>query len=129
MALGNFSGISLVEYDTAGNSFATVVSLGKPLADSPGYSLELPEVETGAGTTLYTGKKSAHIFNITDLSKFAALNTIMLADTLVDVRVTDVGSNLETVALSASVKVKKVFGSAVGGRNYFELKVTSFATS
>jgi len=129
MALGNFSGISLVEYDTAGNSFATVVSLGKPLADSPGYSLELPEVETGAGTTLYTGKKSAHIFNITDLSKFAALDTIMLADTLVDVRVTDVGSNLETVALSASVKVKNVFGSAVGGRNYFELKVTSFATS
>uniref|UniRef100_A0A6M3XPX5 Tail protein n=1 Tax=viral metagenome TaxID=1070528 RepID=A0A6M3XPX5_9ZZZZ len=129
MALGNYSGISLVEYDTAGNSFATVVSLGKPLADSAGPGFETPEVETGAGTTLYTGVKKEHVFNITDLSKFAALETKMLADTLVDVRVTDVGSNLETVALSASVKVKKMYGSAVGGRNYFELKVTSFATS
>ena len=129
MALGNFSGIKLLEYDTAGNAFAAAVSLGIPLADSPGIADDPQEVETGKGNTLYAGIKREHVFNISDLSKFAALETIMEADTEIDVRVTDLDDATETIALEATAKVKKMLGSAVGTRNYFEVKFQNFKTT
>ncbi len=126
MAAFDFSGIAKVEYDTAGNNFASAVDLGKPLADSPGVNFDVQEQETAKGTTLYAGKKHEHTFNIPDLSKFAALETKMKADSEIDVRLTDVQGNVETLATNATVKVKKVYASQTGGKNYFEMKIQTF---
>lgn len=122
----DYSGIKKVEYATAGTSFASPVDLGTPLSDST-IGFDPQEVETGKGTTLYAGEKKEHVFHIPDLSKFSALETIMKNDTEVDVRITDVQGNVETIAENATVKVKKMYDGAVGKKNYFELKIQTFA--
>ncbi len=118
-----YSGIKKVEYSSDGGT--TWVDLGTPLSDST-IGFEPQESETGKGTSLYAGEKKEHVFHIPDLSKYSALETIMKADTEIDVRVTDVEGNTETIAEDATVKVKKVYAGAVGNRNYFEMKVTTF---
>ena len=123
MAIGNYSGIKKVEYSTDGTTW---VDLGTPLADSQGVGKEPQAVETGKGTNLYAGVKGEHVFNITDMSKYADLETAMKADTEISVRVTDLEGNVETIAEEASVIVKKVVGSQVGSRNYFEMKVNAY---
>lgn len=128
MAYSDFSGVAKVEYDSAGNSFASAVDLGKPIADSAGVGNEPQVVETGKGTNVYAGVKKEHVFNILDMSKFSALETIMKADSEIDVRITDVEGNTETIAENASVQVKKVYATAVGTRNYFEMKIQYFDT-
>jgi hypothetical protein len=124
--IGNFSGIEKVEYDTQ-LSFATVVDLGKPLAESDGFAPETQIVETGKGTNLYAGKKHDSSYLIPDMSKFAALETLMKADTEIFVRVTDTEDNVETIAEEASVQVKKMLATAVGTRTHFEFKFQHFA--
>jgi len=126
MAVGNYSGISKVEYATAGTSFASPIDLGTPLASSAGTKSDPQGEETGKGTNVYAGVKKEHVFEITDMSKFAGLETIMKADTEVDVRITDVASGVETVSLNASVKVSKNYGATVGKRNVFQVTFTSF---
>lgn len=119
-------GIKDVQYDTAGNNFAAAVSLGKPLSESEGYTPEIPEVENGAGQMLYAGKKNNGVYLIPDLTKFAALETIMKADTEVDVRVRYLDDSYETVALATLIKVRHVINTAVGSRNAFEFKFNNF---
>lgn len=124
--MGNFSGIKKVEYATAGTSFASPVNLGSPLSESGGYAPETQTQETGKGTMIYAGVKKETIYLFTDLTKFTALETIMKADTEIDVRITDNEDSVETIALAASVQVKKVISTAVGTRNHFEMKFQSF---
>jgi len=126
--LYKYSGISKVEYATAGTSFASPIDLGAPLASSAGTKSDPQTEETGKGTNLFAGVKKEHVFEITDMNLFIGLETIMKADTEVDVRIYDTANNYETVSTNASVKVSKNYGAAVGKRNTFEVTFTSFET-
>ena len=119
-----YSGIKKVEYYLS--DAGTWTDLGTPLSDST-IGFDPQESETGKGTSLYAGEKKEHIFHIPDLSKYSALETIMKNNYEISVRITDVEDNVETIAENATVKVKKVYGGQVGSRNYFEMKITTFA--
>jgi len=127
--MSKYSGIKLVEYEASPASWGgSEVSLGKPLADSEGVGFDPQTVENSAGNLLYAGNKDAHAFNIPDLSKFAALETIMKADTEVDVRITFMDDTTEVILTYALATVKKLYGSAVGSRNSFEVRFTGYST-
>lgn len=127
MAESNFSGIKKVEYsvDLTG-AFAAPVDLGKPLQDGSQYSPDRPTVPGAEGSTFYTGEKESYDFKIKDLSKYAALEALMKADTPISVRTTDMEDNVNIVIDSAIPIVKKDMPTAVGNRNTFMLHVEEF---
>jgi len=119
-------GIKKVEYQTpTGGAWGSPVNLGAPLTDG-GVGFELPETETGEGKKLYSGKKCSHTFKLTDLTKFVALETLMKADTSIDVRVYYLNGDYDTITTDAIPMVKRIINSQTGQRNAFELKVDSF---
>lgn len=127
--MSKYSGIKLLEYEPSPASWAGAeVDLGKPLADSPGMNFDAQQVENSAGSQLYAGNKDEHAFNIPDLSLFGALETIMKADTEVDVRITFLDATTEVILINATCIVKKLYGMAVGGRNSFEAKFSGYST-
>ena len=127
--MSKYAGLKLVEYEASTGAFGGLqTSLGKPLADSEGVGFDPQTVENTAGNMLFAGNKDSHSFNIPDMSLFAALETIMKADTEVDVRITFMDDTTEIIILNALVTVKKNYGSAVGARNSFTVTFTGYST-
>ncbi|MFZ3035511.1 MAG: hypothetical protein WA138_16055 [Parvibaculum sp.] len=121
-----FSGIAKLEYQPAGGAWSAPVVLGVPLSDSPSVTFEPQEVENSKGQMLYAGNKDSSEFNFSDFTNFAAVETLMEADTEVDVRLTFLDNTTEIIHTAALLKVKKVFGAAVGGRNSINVKFQNF---
>lgn len=119
------SGIKKVEYDTA-VGFGTAVDLGTPLADSAGYSPDAQAVEAADGTMLYSGLKKVLDMNFSDTTKFAALETIMKADTRIYIRLTLMDDSTVTLISSAAAQVKMVYPFQVGKKVSFNLKTQAF---
>ena len=127
MADSNYSGYKLLEYEASPASWGgSEVSLGTPLADSPGEGREVQEVENAKGQQLYAGLRNDSEWNVDDLTKFSALETLMKADTEVDVRITDMEDTTRVIHTNAMVKVKKNYSAAVGGRNTLNVKFSVF---
>lgn len=127
--MSKFTGYKLVEYEASPGSFGgSQVSLGVPLADSPGFTPEIQETENSKGQMLYSGNKKTSEWHVSDLTKFSALDTIMKADTEVDVRVTYMDDSTEVIQLNTLVKVSKPYQPAVGSRNYINVKFANFTT-
>ena len=127
--MSKYAGIKKLEYEASPASWVGAqVSLGKPLADSEGVGFDPQTVENTAGNMLYAGNKDAHAFNIPVMASFAALETIMKADTEVDVRITFMDDTTEVILTEALATVKKNYGTAVGARNSFEVKFTGYST-
>jgi hypothetical protein len=125
MAILKYSGLKAVAYAPTGTT--AWVDLGQPLADSGGYKPEPQEVETAKGTTLYAGTKREFAVNIPDLTKYDGLETIMKADSEVDLKLTFLDDSTDTSLTVATVKVKKNIGLKAGARNSFEAKFTMFS--
>ncbi len=122
------SGIKKVEYSTdSTGAFGTPVSLGAPLADSSGYTPEPQSVESGNGNQLYAGVKKGIDMNFDDLTKYAALETIMKADTPIWVKLTFMDDTTDTIISGGTCQVKKQYPFAVGKKAAFNLKAGYFA--
>jgi len=119
-----YSGIKKVEYSLTGaNTFSVI---GEPLPDSA-IKNEVAKVETARGTNLYAGLKKDHSFSFPDTSAFSALETIMKADTALDIRVTYLDDTTEIIATDVTVQVVKTKSTKVGELNGFTLSYTGFS--
>jgi hypothetical protein len=121
-----FSGIAKVEYQPAGGAWSAPVNLGVPLADSSSITFEPQGVDNTKGQMLYAGNKDSSEFDFPDFTNFTAVETLMEADSEVDVRLTFLDSTTEVIHAMAMVKVSKVLGGAVGGRNSMKVKFQNF---
>ena len=125
--MSKFTGIKLVEFEASVGAFGgSQTSLGTPLADSPSFVPEPQEVENAKGQMLYGGNKESSEWNIPSFANFGALETLMEADTEVDVRITFMDDTTEIINLNSTVIVKKVYGSTVGGRNFLTVKFQNY---
>ncbi len=120
---GTYTGIKLLEYEESTGAFSGLqTSLGCPLASSPSLTPEPQVVENAKGQELYAGNKDTSEWHIDDLTLFAALKTIMEADTEIDIRVTFLDDSTEIIHLNSLAKVSKTYNAQVGSKNYFIFK-------
>ena len=125
--MSKFTGIKLVEFEASTGVFAGAqTSLGTPLPDSPSFTPEPQEVENAKGQILYGGNKESSEWNIPDFTNFAALETLMEADSEVDVRITFMDDTTEIIHLNSTVLVRKNYSAQVGGRNYLAVKFQNY---
>jgi hypothetical protein len=127
MAIYDFTGLKLVEYDTA-VGMGTAISLGVPLASSPLGDDDVKQVPTGKGTNLYAGKAKSRVYHTPDLSKYAALDTIQQANTEIYFRETDLEDNTQ-VNGPGTVMVKIVTSGEPGNVGYVEITHTYFSVT
>lgn len=116
------SGIKKLEYSTDGSTY---VDLGQPLTGGS-FDAGIQEVETAGGVMKYAGQKKVEEFDIPDMTKFSALETIMKADTPIYVKKTFMDNTTDVTFSNATVQVKKNFGFQVGQLNSFHMKVQEF---
>ena len=127
MPQSNFSGFKKIEYseDLTG-AFANPIDLGIPLQDGSQYSPDRPVVAGAEGSQFYTGERESYDLKFADLSKYAALETLMKADTPITVRGTDMEDNVNVIIISGIPIVKKDTPFAVGNRNTYMLSIQEF---
>ena len=122
MANSKYSGIKKIEYAATGTAFASPVEITPILEDSDGHTPESQKEGLSDGRKVYAGTNNKFTVKCLDLSKFVALETLMKADSGIDIRVTDMESNLNTVVVGAIPIVSKPANAAALKRNYFTLE-------
>lgn len=122
MANSKYSGIKKIEYAQTGTAFAAPVELTPILDDSDGHVPESQKENLSDGRKVYAGTANKFSVKCLDLTKYDALETLMKADGGIDIRVTDMENNLNTVVVGAIPIVSKPANAAALKRNYFMLE-------
>lgn len=122
MANSKYSGIKKIEYADTGTAFASPIEITPILDDSDGHVPESQKENLSDGRKVYAGTANKFSVKCLDLSKFAALETKMKADAGIDIRVTDMGGNVNTVVTGAIPIVSKPANAQSLKRNYFTLE-------
>lgn len=121
MANSKYSGYKKIEYATTGSGFGTPIELTPILEDSDGHMPESQVEGVSDGRKVYAGTANKFSCKCLDLSKYAALETLMKADSGIDIRTTDMEGNLNTIVVGAIPIVSKPANAAALKRNYFNL--------
>jgi hypothetical protein len=126
--MSKFSGIAKLEIRTTGTAdWSAPIVLDDVMEEGSENPVEIPEDDkTGRGDALYAGERRPFTFSSVNLNHFSTLRGYMVADTRVDLRMTDIEGNTEEIATGWIPKVWKPKLFATGRRQKFYLKVTPF---
>lgn len=121
MANSKYAGYKKIEYAATGTGFVSPVEITPILEDSDGHVPESQTEGLSDGRKVFAGQANKFSCKSLDLSKYAALETLMKADSGIDIRTTDMEGNVNTIVVGAIPIVSKPANAAALKRNYFTL--------